>query len=359
MAHTVRAKDVAQRAEVSPGTVSRVFNKHNNVNETLRKRVLEAAAELGYLHTSETKAKETAAQAPTGYAIGFLFTEWFDEKQTKPGTFWANILHGAQTEATRQQYRLTYYSLQDLLSTSSEYMTQLHNQQLDGLLLVGPGDEQLVRRLQSLRVPMVLVDNHVPTLPINAVLSANLEGARASVNYLLARGHRHIAFIGGTLKVEQRWLSAIYSIEQRFLGYRSALYDANVPLQEELCISKPYGVQTPLSVEGGYEAGKTLLARNLPLDAIFCATDAVAIGVIKALNEAGMRVPDTVSVVGYDDIDMAEHIQPALTTSRVPKQMMGAVAMKRLLEQIQEPQLPTMTMTLPVELIERASVSTR
>jgi DNA-binding LacI/PurR family transcriptional regulator len=361
MTDIVRAKDVARRAEVSPGTVSRVFNHHSNVNEELRERVLQAAAELGYFHRTEgkTREKEGNTLSVAVNDVGFLFTEWFDEFQAAPSTFWANILHGAQTEATKQQCRLTYYSLQDLQTTSNEYLTQLYNQHLDGLLLVGPGDEALVKRLQSLHIPLVLVDNDIPSLNVDAVLSANLEGARASVNYLLARGHRQIAFVGGTLKVEQHWLTTIYSIEQRFIGYRCALYDAKLPVLDAMCISQPYTLQTPLSIEGGYAAGKTLLARQQNLDAIFCASDSVAIGVIKALNEAGLNVPDDISVIGYDDIDMAQHVYPALTTTRVPKQAMGSVAMKRLLAQLQETQPLTMTMTLPVELIERSSVRIR
>jgi LacI family transcriptional regulator len=196
------------------------------------------------------------------------------------------------------------------------------------------------------------VDNYVPNLPLDAILCDNFEGARKAVSYLIDQGHRRIGFIGGPLGQAggPRPTNSIYTFEQRALGYFTALLDANLPIDYNL-----YGVGS-IDTEGGYEACKQLLARNELFTALFCANDAKALGALKALREAGLRVPEDVSLIGFDDLDMVEHLTPSLTTVRIYKEAIGSTAVKTLLLRAADMEARRVTSTLDVELIIRDSV---
>ena len=221
-----------------------------------------------------------------------------------------------------------------------------------GILLVGPTDPELINFFQSTKKPFVLVDNYLPRQSIDAVLCDNFEGAREAIDYLISLGHSQIAFIGGPLLPGgNRPVNKIYPIERRAAGYRTALLDAGLKLD--------YGLYEScnLTIEGGYEAAKRLLNNKSKFSAIFCANDKTAIGAMKALKEAGCRLPEDVSVIGFDDVELAEHVSPSLTTLRINKESMGAVALDRLISRINNPEGANMIITLEVELIKRGSVA--
>ena len=146
-------------------------------------------------------------------------------------------------------------------------------------------------------------------------------------------------------------MNKAYTLEERARGYRVALWEAGLPVSSELQVAGD------LSTDGGYASCKRLLQQNVPFSAIFCANDETAIGAMKALREAGCRIPEDVSLVGFDDIDMVEHLTPALTTVRVNKEALGIVAFKRLLSAVNSPDPVSVLSLLEVELIVRDSVS--
>jgi LacI family transcriptional regulator len=182
------------------------------------------------------------------------------------------------------------------------------------------------------------------------VLSDNFEGARQAVEYLIEQGHTSIAFIGGPLAQNSRPINRIYTIERRASGYRTALLDAGLAVNYDLYES------AGLTPDGGYEACKRLLAKKTKFSAIFCANDETAIGAMKAVREAGLSIPQDMSVVGFDDIDMAAHYNPALTTVRINKEAMGAMAVKTLIARAADPEAIGATIMLDVDLIKRESV---
>ena len=349
MANTVTIKDVAQLAEVSIGTVSRVFNNYGNVNDDIRERVLKAAAALGY-NGPAGRSAATQKKAQALKEIGFLLylKDWPEEGTISP--FWANILHGVEAEARKLNLRVTYQAINSERETPQTLLAKLYELRPGGILLVGPADATTIDTIRALKIPLVLVDNYLRRPALDAVLSDNFEGAMEAVEYLIEQGHRCIAAISGPLTTEPHPVNVLYTIEWRIRGYRQALLHADLPVNDELveaCI---------LSPEGGYEACKRLIAKGLPLSAIFCANDPTALGALKALREQGLRVPEDVSVVGFDD-DMAEYFTPALTTVRVNKEEMGAVAVRSLIARANDMQAISKTITLGVELIKRASVA--
>jgi DNA-binding LacI/PurR family transcriptional regulator len=346
VAGSVTLKDIAREARVSIGTVSRVFNNHLNVTDEVRQRVLQAATQLGYFSTSGSDAR-FYENTRTVKEVGFLFN-YVSTDGIVANPFWSHILHGVEKEASKLNIKITYRSISSIQHTPDALLTTLYEMKLGGVLLVGPAEPDAIQAIQKTRLPLVLVDNYQHGC--NAVLGDNFGGAKRAVEYLISMGHRQIAFISGPVLAGPRLVNKIYTIERRAEGYRMALMDAGLPISYEL--HEP----AELHAEDGYNACQRLLARNKPFTAIFCANDAIAVGAMKALREAGLRIPEDVSLIGFDDIDMVEHLSPALTTIRVAKEVMGAVAIKRLLAQMNDPDPVGVSSVVDVELIIRDSV---
>ncbi|GER90541.1 hypothetical protein KDW_47030 [Dictyobacter vulcani] len=259
-------------------------------------------------------------------------------------------MNGVEQEARRSNIKVTYRSIETLVQAPQELFTAIQEMKLGGILLVGPAERETVQVLKRLDIPLVLVDNHIPGLSVSSVLCDNFEGARMAVNHLIEHGHRKIAYIGGPVKPGFRPIDVIYTIQQRSQGYRTTLLDAGIQVNPDLIEHDSPGI------EGGYLACQRLLARQQPFTALFCANDELAIGAMKALREHGLRLPEDVSMVGFDNIALVEHLTPALTTIRVNKEAIGEISVRRLLEQGNETFEASISSVLEVSLIERSSV---
>jgi len=353
LANSVTVKDVAREANVSVGTVSRVFNNHRNVTQEVRLRVLKVASSMGYFGPIGKEMDSAASNRNSNRElkeIGFLAYFNSDITTLAMNPFWSHILHGVESEARKFNMKVSYRAIRELCQTPERLLTTIYEMKLGGILLVGPTKPDAIRLVQSTKLPLVLVDNYVPGLSVDAVLADNFEGARAAVDYLISEGHHQIAFIGGPTLDGPRPINKIYTIERRAAGYRTALLDAGLPVNYDL-----YGAGE-LSIDGGYATCKDLIERKVQFSALFCANDATAIGAMKALHEKGYRIPEDVSVVGFDDIAMVEHLTPALTTVRINKEAMGYTAVKQLLSRSTDLDAASVTILLEVELIKRDSV---
>jgi LacI family transcriptional regulator len=323
------------------------LNNHGNINEQLRQRVLQVAAELGYFKTTGQNSVSRDGKVVLK-EIGFLLA-YSDFDESKLDTFWAHILHGAEIEARKANIYVTYRGIRRN-QTPYLVLSKLHEMRADGILLVGPAEPETVRSIQTTNVPLVLVDNYVriPGQQVDAVLSDNFEGTKEAIAYLIHEGHQHIAFLSGSTTISP---TPPYTFERRKDGYLSAMRDAGLTVYDELMESCNVG-----NPDDVYAACKRLLDSGTPFSALFCANDLSASWAIKALRELGLRVPEDVSVVGFDDGDIAEHLTPPLTTMRVNKEAMGATAVKSLLARVADPQAVSVTSILGVELIKRESV---
>lgn len=350
MAGSVTVKDVAQAADVSVATVSRVLNNHANVKEEVRKRVLKAAETLGYTNASNQNSESRVRPLKD---VAFVYSSSIDRHPVISNPFWSRILNGAEREANKFNLKLTYRSVGDLVSKPQLLINTIKEMQVDGILLVGPAEAETVRLVQSLNLPLIMIDNYLPGLGVDSVLSDNFEGARRAVQFIIEQGHTSIAFIGGPLRENSpRPINKVYTIERRASGYRTAMLDAGLKFNYQLYES------AELAPESAYEATKRLLTKNVKFSALFCANDELAIGAMKALREAKLHIPDDISVMGFDDIELAEHFNPALTTVRVNKEAMGAAAVKALLSRAADPTAASVTIMLDVGLVQRDSVRT-
>jgi DNA-binding LacI/PurR family transcriptional regulator len=344
VARSVTVKDIAQRAAVSIATVSRALNNTDNITEEVQQRVLKAAEELGYFKAKTARDIERPLKK-----VGFLLHYSPSSRKGTDDFFWTRILSGAEAQARKAGIQIFFQGILD----QSPYQLQahLHEIAVDGILLVGPTGEEVVRAIQKANIPLVLVDNYLSGLEqkVDAVLSDNYEGARQIVHYLISQGHQHIAYIGSYQGGNPT--RPIYTFEWRKKGYCAALAEAGLSIQPQLIQESDF--QQPEKI---YDTCRKLLEAQPCVSAIFCANDPGAVRVIKSLRQCGLRVPEDISVVGFDNVEMAEHITPALTTVHVHKEAMGAQAINALILRAADPEAINVTHTLGVELVIRDSV---
>jgi LacI family transcriptional regulator len=328
-------------------TVSRVLNNHQNVTEGVRRRVFKAALDLGYIRRDVVDRRVLRN-------VGFLFVSIHGTEPVVGNPFWSPVLHGVEQAATAAGMSVTYRSVNQSALNVDALLDSVAAAHLDGILLVGPASQATVQALAQAHLPLVLIDNYVPSERVDAVLSDSFVGARAAVRHLIEAGHRRIAFIGGPYGVScgpaRHRTNIVWSIEQRAIGYGMALREAGIEPDTRLSEGDNLGTA------GGYRACQRLLAAGQPFSAIFCANDETAIGAMRALYEAGLAVPGDVSVVGFDDIDIAQHLTPPLTTVRVDKEAIGACAVQRLVARSQARTAVATTVSIHVELMRRESV---
>lgn len=350
---SVTAKDVAKHAEVSVGTVSRVFNNHNNVSEEIRQRVLKVAADLGYFRSTGGQASTTRAYNRTLKEVGFLYCSSIEQTPATMDPYWSPIFHGVESASRQLNIKVTYRTITDICHIPHLLTTTLYEMRLGGVLLVGQADVNTITTIQATKTPIVQVDNYLINLPqpVDTILPDNIHGTQLAMNYLFNEGHQHIAFIGGPSEASIHPIYDIYSVQQRWMCYCMALLDRGQTINYDLVESGN------LTMEGGYKACQRLLARKVHFSAIFCVDDVTAIGAMKALREAGYRIPEDVSIIGFDGIDVGRHVTPALTTIRVDTQALGSRALKTLVERTNDPQAPYTTTLIGVELVKRESVT--
>ena len=333
--------------------MSRVLNGHVNVAPEFRDRVLRAAADLGYRASARSSRSRpgSGGERQATPRMGFLLTlPHLPPQKDLLAPFWAEILHGAEREATAHGGSVSYGSVTEVPASAAEFRRQLRQMDLEAVMLVGVTPADMVTAARDAGLAVVLVDHRLPTLDVDEVISDYLQAGLLATEHLIEAGHRRIAFIGGPLTPGSRVRNAIPTIEDRAIGYRTACAYADIPAGPDLAVS------CDLTPQGGYEAARALLDRGTEFSAIFCAGDRLASGVLRALHEVGVDVPGDVSVVSVGDEYGSEQTLPPLTTVRVRKELMGAVAVLRLLEISSDRRPNPVTIMVPVELISRGSV---
>lgn len=338
---TPSLRDVAQAAGVSLGTASRALNNKSNVLPETRAQVLKAASHLGYKLQIRVPSTVTSKLNTIGVVI-----------KRDPGdypridVFNYRILAAIEDECQNLGLNLLYASVQvDQYGHALTWPNMLTDEAVDGLIVVGPFFERTLLSINGkLQVPLVLVDAYAPGADLDAILTDNVTGAYRAVEYLIANGHRHIGLIGSySLEVNQHM-----SIQERRRGYCQALSDA--------WITDTYIENGPLEREHARVAVQDLLKRAPQVTAIFACNDDVATGVIRGAQELGLRIPDDLSVIGFDDTEHAAQSIPPLTTMRVHTTLMGSLAVRQLFDQSTRERKVPMTIRLGTELIIRESV---
>ncbi len=326
--------DVARLAGVSRTTVSFVLNDNPTVqiSSATRERVLSAAAQLGY---SPSAAARTLA-AGASLTIALLLHQL--PEQVAVDAQLPETLRGLTAAAREAGYRVLVESVGP---RDDSYVSLLRSQHADGLIMSGPRtDDRALAGLNADGFPLV-IQGSLPDVPIPSVDVDNIDGARCAVAHLLSGGHTGIACI---TNAPLAYTAALDRLE----GYRRALAEAGLPYDERLVTEANFD---PAS---GHAAMERLLRRNVPFTAVFVASDVVALGVIGAARARHIRVPEALAVVGFDDIPLAAHFDPPLTTIHLPAFELGFSAGRALIERIAGRPVPARTV-LETQLIVRGS----
>jgi DNA-binding LacI/PurR family transcriptional regulator len=324
--------DVAARAGVSRQTVSRVVNNKGEISDTTRDRVLAAVEDLGYRPNAAARSMVMGRTCTLG-CISPSLTDY---------TF-ANIIDSAQAEARSLGYFILTGSAPAVENVEALLEEMLHRQ-VDGLMVLNPRADERYRYLLPLIEEglAVLYLNSTPQGErVSSVHCDDKEGGYEATRYLIELGHASIATIMGPANEE--------ASDDRLAGYGRALAEAALSYEPD-CL-----VRGDWSATSGYLATRRLLGSGQQFTAVFAQNDQMAVGAIRALREAGRRVPDHVSIVGFDDIPLASYFDPPLTTLRQPMVETGKRAAQLLVETIQEPTRAPEQVSLPACLIERAS----
>lgn len=332
-------EEIAKALSVSTATVSRALNDRPGVGSELRERIIAKARELNYTPTLNARGLATSQT----FNIGFFFHQ-------KPGIpasadpFYVDILNAAQQVIARSDYHVAFETLtDDTLSRPAEFRF-VRERRIDAMILAGPDiPAGFITAMMNATLPIVLVDNRLEFSPINCVNSDDEDGAYRAAQHLIDQGHTHIGVIAGPAD----WSSTA----RRVWGYRRAAADRGAIL---------HVVHTgETTIDSGRLTYHQLAEEHPEITAVCAVNDSMAIGAVREARTLGKRVPDDLSIVGFDDISWAELSDPPLTTVRIPRQQMGKEAAHRVLMLLQDPDLLASEIVVPVHMVERHSTAPR
>ncbi|HBH68060.1 MAG TPA: HTH-type transcriptional repressor PurR [Erwinia persicina] len=328
-------KDVAKRAGVSTTTVSHVINKTRFVAEETREAVWAAIKELHYSPSAVARSLKVNHTK----TIGLLAT-------SSEAPYFAEIIEAIENRCFAKGYTLILGNAHNDLQKQQAYLSMMAQKRVDGLLVMcSEYPDTLIAMLEDNRnIPMVVMDWGESRGDFtDTVLDNAFEGGYLAGRYLIERGHRDIGAIPGQLERNTGG--------GRHAGFLKALAEAGITLRDE------WLVQGDFEPESGYRAMQQILSQKQRPTAIFCGGDIMAMGAICAADEMGLRVPQDISVIGYDNVRNARYFTPALTTVHQPKERLGETAFDMLLDRITSKREEQQTIEVHPSLIERRSVA--
>ncbi len=325
--------EVARRGGVSLGTVSRVINNDVHVAPETRERVSKVMQEMGYVANRQARSLRGSKTNVIGVLVPDLGTGYIGE-----------IMHGIDTELGVAQFDLMLFTTHRTAIKEANYVANMVRGMVDGLLLVLPRNPaDYTGTLTHRKFPFVLIDHQGNSDPCPAVGATNWQGAYNATDYLIKLGHTRIGFITGSMDLG--------AATDRLDGYKAALRVNHISEDPRLVCEGTFFQPE------GYSGACALLDIDAPPTAIFASNDAMAMGAMDAVRARGLRIPEDISILGFDDVPQAALVRPALTTVRQPLEQMGRVATQMLLDLLHDPSKHLDRIELPTELIVRGSTS--
>lgn len=303
-------REVARLANVSPTTVSHVLNNTRRVSPDVRDRVLRVVQSIHY----QPNALARSLRRGETHTLGLVLPD-------SANPFFAEIGRSIEAAAFQSGFSVILCNSESNPEKEMFYLDVMARKRVDGILLVSAGISPAhLEEFRSRGIPVVAMDRDFAGLDIDTVLSDNQYGAVLATRHLMALGHRRIACITGP--------SGISPSAQRATGYARALEEARLPIDPNLVVRGDF------RPESGWRAARTLFSLKSPPDAIFACNDMMAIGVLRAASELGLRIPVDAALVGFDDIELSAYTHPALTTVSQDKTGLAATAVQFLVERI-------------------------
>lgn len=330
-------KDIAKKAGVSTATVSRVLNNYPDVSLKTREKIIKIIKELNYTPSAVARSLSTNKS----YTVGIFFTDHFNTGLQHP--FFREVIFGMEKEFGENGYDMVYFTNRRW-GDSFSYTEKCKNRHVDGVILIGvPKTDPNLNKLLDSEIPTVFIDLDVIGKNASYVISDNAMGARQAVEYLYNLGHRKIGMITG--------LNITIPTQERLKGFLQAVNKLQLPYNPQWIVNGQY------NEEAGYAAMQQIIEMEDRPTAIFCHSDIMAIGAIKAIYDSGMEVPKDFSVIGFDNIEISGYFKPGLTTIHQDKPGMGKEAAKLLLKIINNSGQSHAPVILPTKLMERETCS--
>lgn len=329
----VTLRDIARVTGFSINTVSRALNDKEEVRTDTRAKILAAAHELGYRPNRLAKGLRSNK---TG-TIGVVVTD-------VANPFFSALVKGIARAARDLEYSIILQDSDEDYAGEEEAIRVLLAEQVDGILITPvQSNQQTIKSLAKANFPFVLVGRYFRDLDTNYVVPDDYQGGFIATEHLLEQGYRRIGMVNGPLHIS--------SARERFQGFSDALNQYNTPIDKSLVITGA------LTVEEGLDLSRSIIKQVPPPSAIVCYSDFVAFGVMQAIREIGLSIPEDIAVVGFDDVRMASCLQVPLTTIRSPKEELGRQAMQLLVRRLKENHAAgeTVKRKLDVTLVSRES----
>jgi DNA-binding LacI/PurR family transcriptional regulator len=309
-------KDIAKAAGVSVTTVSRALNGYNDVNEKTRAKIKSIAEELNY---SPNAVARSLVKSKTE-TIGLLVSEL--SLSGAKDMFTYEIMCGINDSSSEKGYDLILFSTNSAKQKAKSYSQLCRERQVEGVIMQGIKiDDPYLKEVIDSNIPCVLIDVEIEGENVGFVSTDNVFGAQMAVKHLTNLGHRNIAIMNGHNQ-------AVVS-QKRLQGYKKQLEEASIPFQEE------YVLNGEFLEEKAEKVAYSFLNEHPEVTAIFCASDLMALGVMNAAKRQGITVPEELSIVGYDNITLAEYVQPQLSTVEQNKYQIGFKAAKLLIDMLE------------------------
>jgi LacI family transcriptional regulator len=327
-------KDVALRANVSTTTVSHVVNRTRFVSDKARREVELAIRDLKYVPSAVARSLKSNATKTIGMLIPNCSNPYF-----------AEIVRSVEDHCFGAGYALILCNTDDDPHRQAAYLQVISEKRIDGAIIISTGeDKDLLRLLKGLSIPTVLVDREIKEMNCDLVETAHFQGALMATEHLIGLGHRRIACLAGP--------KSLNSSAQRIKGWRTALAKGGLSADASDLLR-----HSDFSSQGGFSTMQSILGSPLLPTAVFVCNDLMCIGALSAAHEAGVRVPQDISLIGFDDIELARFASPALSTISQPKHRIGVAAVDLLLERIQGGRVEARQVILQPELIVRNSTA--
>jgi len=327
-------KDIALRAKVSTTTVSHVVNGTRFVSDKVRHEVESAIRELNYVPSAVARSLKSNSTKTIGMLIPNCSNPYF-----------AEIVRSVEDHCFGAGYTLILCNTDDEPHRQSAYLQVLSEKRIDGMIIISTGEDKDLRGLlQGLRIPTVLLDREIEDVNCDLVETAHVLGGLMATNHLISLGHQRIACLAGPANLN--------SSAQRIEGWRTALAQAGLSAESSGLLW-----HSDFSSQGGFSTMQSILASPLAPTAVFVCNDLMGIGALSAAHQAGIQIPQQMSVMGFDDIELARFASPALTTIAQPKQRIGTAAVDMVLERIQGGRIQARQVILQPELIVRNSTA--
>ncbi len=329
-------RDVAQLAGVSTATVSYALSGKRTISEETKERINNAIKQLDYVPDLNARSLSMRDSKLIGVVV----------PQTEPGerlmfqnSFYSEVLGSIEYYARQQGYHI----LISATDANESYLTLAKKRNLDGIIVIGMYPDTFYRQMKKTQIPIVLIDSYCNDHYYHNIRIDDAYGSYLATKYMLENGHCHIAFFAGQLKENG-------VMKKRLLGYQQALQEFDISYSSE------YVFEGQIDYANGIELANKLVKSGLPATGVVAAADILAIGAVKGFFEARKRIPEDYSIIGFDDVEIAQYMTPGLTTIRQQISLKGQKAVELLLKHIEDLDLPKQEEILPLQLVVRGSV---